>query len=119
AAYFVGLGAGRRKLFPDISPNKSVEGAAGGVVAGLGAGLICGAAFHGALPLATAGGGPCAVARILGGFWGFPVQREVGVKDGGGILPGHGGMLDRFDGLLFAMAVAYYALRWWPGAGYP
>ncbi len=117
AAYFVGLGAGRRKLFPGISPNKSVEGAAGGVVAGLGAGFVCGAAFHVALPIAAAVGGLCAVASILGDLWESTIKREVGVKDAGGILPGHGGMLDRFDGLLFAMVVAYYALRWWPGAG--
>lgn len=115
AAYFVGLGAGRRKLFPDISPNKSVEGAAGGIVAGLGAGLVCGAAFHVPLPMATAVGGLCAIASILGDLWESTIKREVGVKDAGGILPGHGGMLDRFDGLLFAMAVAYYAMRWWPG----
>jgi phosphatidate cytidylyltransferase len=116
AAYFVGLGAGRRKLFPGISPNKSVEGAAGGVVAGVIAGLVSGAAFHVALPMAAAVGGLCAVASILGDLWESAIKREAGVKDAGGVLPGHGGMLDRFDGLLFAMAVGYYAMRWWPGA---
>ncbi len=115
AAYFVGLGAGRRKLFPGISPNKSVEGAAGGVVAGVIAGLACGAVFHVPLPMAAAVGGLCAVASILGDLWESAIKREVGVKDAGGILPGHGGVLDRFDGLLFAMAVGYYAMRWWPG----
>jgi phosphatidate cytidylyltransferase len=114
AAYFVGLGAGRRKLFPGISPNKSVEGAAGGIVAAIVAGLACGAIFHVALPMAGLVAGLCAIASILGDLWESTIKREVGVKDAGGILPGHGGMLDRFDGLLFAMAIGYYAIRWWP-----
>jgi phosphatidate cytidylyltransferase len=116
AAYFVGPSAGRRKLLPHISPNKSVEGAAGGVAAGLFAGLICGGLFHLALPMAGAVGGVCAVASILGDLWESAIKREVGVKDAGTILPGHGGILDRFDGLLFAIVVGYFAIRWWPGS---
>lgn len=116
AAYFVGVGAGRRKLFPGVSPNKSVEGAAGGVVAGVIAALVSGAAFHIGLPMAAVVGGLCAVASILGDLWESAIKREAGVKDAGGVLPGHGGMLDRFDGLLFAMAVGYYVMLWWPGA---
>jgi phosphatidate cytidylyltransferase len=115
AAYFVGLSAGRRKLLPHVSPNKSVEGAAGGVAAGIFAGLICGGVFHLALPMAAAVGGVCAVASILGDLWESAIKREVGVKDAGGILPGHGGILDRFDGLLFAIVVGYFTIRWWPG----
>ncbi len=115
AAFFVGLAAGRRKLLPQVSPNKSVEGAAGGVAAGVLAGLICGGAFHVPLPMAAVVGGLCAVASILGDLWESAIKREVGVKDAGGILPGHGGILDRFDGLLFAMVVGYFAMRWWPG----
>lgn len=114
AAYFVGLAAGRRKLFPGVSPNKSIEGAVGGVAAGVLAGLTCGAAFHLTLPMAAVVGGLCAIASVLGDLWESAIKREVGVKDAGGILPGHGGMLDRFDGLLFAMAIAYYTMRWWP-----
>jgi phosphatidate cytidylyltransferase len=115
AAYFVGLGAGRRKLLPHVSPNKSVEGAVGGVAAGILAGVICAAAFHLALPMAATVGGLCAVASVLGDLWESAIKREVGVKDAGGLLPGHGGILDRFDGLLFAMVVGYLAMRWWPG----
>jgi phosphatidate cytidylyltransferase len=111
AAFFVGLAAGRRKLLPQVSPNKSVEGAAGGVAAGVLAGVICGGAFHIPLPMAAAVGGLCAVASILGDLWESAIKREVGVKDAGGILPGHGGILDRFDGLLFAMVVGYFAMR--------
>jgi len=115
AAFFVGLAAGRRKLLPQVSPKKSVEGAAGGVAAGVLAGVICGGAFHIPLPMAAAVGGFCAVASILGDLWESAIKREVGVKDAGGILPGHGGILDRFDGLLFAMVVGYFAMQWWPG----
>ncbi len=115
AAYFVGLGAGRRKLLPEVSPNKSVEGAGGGVAAGVFAGLACGAAFHLPLPMAASVGGLCAVASVLGDLWESAIKREAGVKDSGGVLPGHGGILDRFDGLLFAMAVGYFVIRWWPG----
>jgi len=115
AAYFVGLAAGRRKLLPRVSPNKSVEGAAGGVTAGILAGLICGGAFRVPLPMAAAVGGVCALVSVLGDLWESAIKREVGVKDAGGILPGHGGILDRFDGLLFAMVVGYFMMRWWPG----
>ena len=116
AAYFVGLAAGRRKLAPQVSPNKSLEGAMGGVAAGLAAGLICGWAFRVPLPTAAAIGGVCAIASVVGDLWESAIKREVGVKDAGRLLPGHGGFLDRFDGLLFAMAVGYYALRWWSAA---
>ncbi len=115
AAFFVGAAAGRRKLLPRVSPNKSVEGAAGGVAAGVLAGLICGGAFHLPLLMAAVVGGVCAVASVLGDLWESAIKREVGVKDAGGLLPGHGGILDRFDGLLFAMVVGYFAMRWWPG----
>lgn len=114
AAYFVGLGVGRRKLLPQVSPNKSVEGAVGGVTAGILAGVICSALFRVSLPMAAVVGGLCAVASVMGDLWESAIKREVGVKDAGGILPGHGGILDRFDGLLFAMAVGYFAIRWWP-----
>lgn len=113
-AYFVGLAAGRRKLLPQVSPNKSLEGAAGGVAAGIAAGLVVGAAFRFALPVAGTVGGLCAVASVLGDLWESAIKREAGVKDAGRVLPGHGGFLDRFDGLLFAMPVGYFALRWWP-----
>jgi len=113
-AYFVGLAAGRRKLLPQVSPNKSLEGALGGVAAGIVAGLVCGWAFRFTLPMAAAIGGLCAVSSVAGDLWESAIKREVGVKDAGRILPGHGGFLDRFDGLLFAMPVGYFALRWWP-----
>lgn len=115
AAYFVGLGAGRHKLVPLISPHKSVEGAVAGIVGGLAAGVIF-ARIVG-LPLLMAGtlGAVSALASVCGDLWESAIKREAGVKDSGWVLPGHGGMLDRFDGLLFAAATGYAVMRWWPG----
>jgi phosphatidate cytidylyltransferase len=121
AAYFVGLRLGRHKLLPRVSPHKSREGAVAGITAGVLAGLfmawVAAAVFHAALParLAAGIGGLCAAASIVGDLWESSIKREVGVKDAGWVLPGHGGMLDRFDGLLFAGVTGYAAMRWWLG----
>ena len=116
AAYFIGLAAGRHKLLPLVSPNKSLEGAAGGVLAGVAAGVLCGVVFRMPLSMTATVGGLCAGASIFGDLWESAIKREVGVKDAGRILPGHGGILDRFDGLLFAMVVGYVTMLWWPNA---
>ena len=115
AAYFVGLSVGRHKLLPRVSPHKSREGAAAGVAAGVLAGL--GVAWAAGMPpaIAVAVGGLCAGASIVGDLWESSIKREVGVKDAGWVLPGHGGMLDRFDGLLFAAVTGYAVMRWWLG----
>jgi phosphatidate cytidylyltransferase len=121
AAYFVGLRVGRHKLLPRVSPHKSREGAAAGIAAGVLAGLIIAwvgaAVFHTVLAAVGAAGvgGLCAAASIVGDLWESSIKREVGVKDAGSVLPGHGGMLDRFDGLLFAAVTGYAAMRWWLG----
>ena len=114
-AYFVGLSIGRHKLLPRVSPHKSREGAAAGVAAGVLAGLAF--AWAAAVPatVAVAVGGLCAGASIVGDLWESSIKREVGVKDAGWVLPGHGGMLDRFDGLLFAAVTGYAVMRWWLG----
>lgn len=114
-AYFVGLRIGRHKLLPRVSPHKSREGAVGGIVAGALTGLVF--AWGASLPvaLAVAVGGVCAGASIVGDLWESAIKREVGVKDAGWVLPGHGGMLDRFDGLLFAAVTGYAVMRWWLG----
>jgi len=116
AAYFVGQSAGRHKLAPLVSPRKSLEGAAAAVVAGAAVGLGFGWVFS--LPLAMCGavGALGALAGVGGDLWESAIKREVGVKDAGWVLPGHGGVLDRFDGLLFAATIAYMIMRWWPGA---
>jgi phosphatidate cytidylyltransferase len=111
-AYFVGSLIGSHKLAPRISPNKSWEGFI--------AGLMGTVAVWLALPLLIDGaprtefllviGVAVAVAAVSGDLFESRIKREVGVKDSGQLLPGHGGVLDRIDSLLLVSLVAYYAL---------
>lgn len=113
-AFFVGHAVGRRRLAPAISPGKSVEGAVGGLLGGvLGALLVRGLALP-ALPLAHALGlGVVAAAMgIVGDLDESLLKRWAGVKDSGTLFPGHGGMLDRLDSLLFAAPVLYYYFQY-------
>lgn len=110
AAYFVGRKFGKNKLIPAISPNKTIEGALGGLAASVVVGLLLGNYFFPETNLITLGVS-CAVAGILaqsGDFFESLIKRVAGAKDSGSLLPGHGGFLDRFDGILFALPVFYY-----------
>jgi phosphatidate cytidylyltransferase len=109
AAYFTGRALGRHKLAPAISPGKTVEGAVGGLAGGiLGALAVRGAGF--ALPVghAVVLGALVAIAAMAGDLVESLLKRWAGVKDSGALFPGHGGMLDRLDSLLFGGAVLYY-----------
>lgn len=113
AAYFVGGAIGGRKLWPAVSPNKTVSGAVGGVMA---AGMI--AILVGVLFIAPGGwyvyllfGVMSSVLGQLGDLIESAYKRSSGVKDSGHLLPGHGGMLDRVDSLLFAAPAALWILR--------
>ena len=115
SSYFAARILGRTKMSPVLSPNKTYEGLFGGVV--LAAGMAIGLSyiewfapldFRGALFLTG-------VAVALGPFGDLAVsmvKRQVGVKDMGSILPGHGGLLDRIDALLFIIPVAYFVFSW-------
>ena len=108
-AYFIGSRWGRRKLCPEISPGKTVEGALGG----LGGTLLVvgwlGSAFAGLqLEQALLLGCLIGVAAPVGDLVESRLKRYAGVKDSGAILPGHGGMLDRIDSLLFVVPVVYF-----------
>ena len=113
-AFYIGTFFGKRKLAPRISPKKTMEGSAGGIAASMAAGLIFSLIFFGSpgLALLTL---PCsfliAVAGQVGDLFESALKRASSVKDSGRILPGHGGMLDRIDGLLFAIPVLYAYLR--------
>lgn len=99
-AYFAGHRFGRRALAPRISPGKTWEGAAGGVLAALAWG-VCGALFFGgALGAWLALAALLAVAAILGDLLESTLKRCRGVKESGSIMPGHGGALDRIDSAL-------------------
>lgn len=109
AAYYSGRAFGKTKLAPEISPNKTVEGAIGGVT---GAILVAGLAKILFLPSLTwmdvfAFGLIAGVVGQLGDLVESAIKREAGVKDSGSLLPGHGGFLDRFDSLSLAVP-AYY-----------
>lgn len=113
AAYLVGSLWGRHKLAPVISPNKTVEGALAQVTASILAALLLGSwlledwkLFHLLMV-----GGLLGVVGQIGDLAESVLKRSVGVKDTGGLIPGHGGVLDRVDGLLFnAPALYYYAV---------
>lgn len=112
AAYFVGRAIGKRKLWPDISPNKTIEGSLGGVVFALIVGII----FYLLIPdLSTYISVATAliimlVASVFGQIGDLvesALKRHYSVKDSGNVLPGHGGILDRFDSLIFVMPILH------------
>jgi phosphatidate cytidylyltransferase len=109
-AYFVGSALGRHKLAPAISPGKSWEGLAGGVVGGILATLFARRFGLPAMSLAHAIGVGVAVtlAGTAGDLAESLMKRWAGVKDSGTLFPGHGGMLDRVDSLLLGAPVLYY-----------
>lgn len=111
-AYLVGVPWGRHKLSPAISPGKSVEGFAGGLAAAVLVGVIAGNAVGWPPARAGALGLLVALFAVAGDLWESAIKRSAGVKDSGALLPGHGGVLDRFDALLFGIPVGYYLLRW-------
>jgi phosphatidate cytidylyltransferase len=107
-AYFAGSHWGRRKLSPRISPNKTVEGLLGGIVAGVLTGLalalFAGASLH-ALPAVALAALLTVAAAVVGDLFESLLKRHAGAKDSGDLLPGHGGMLDRLDSVLAALPV--------------
>jgi phosphatidate cytidylyltransferase len=111
-AYIVGYWWGQRGFFTAISPNKTVEGALGGCVAGLLVSAIVGWYLGLALWQAVLLGALLVTAVTFGDLAESLLKRQVGTKDSGDLIPGHGGMLDRIDSLLFAGPVVYYFLIW-------
>ncbi len=107
-AYFSGRKFGRRKLAPTISPNKTIEGLLGGLIAavlvGVGFGMLAGAAGTqlGWVALAAL---LTAIASVIGDLVESLLKRQAGVKDSGAVIPGHGGVLDRIDSVLAALPV--------------
>jgi len=112
-AYFVGKYLGHRKLYPEVSPNKTWEGLAGGAIAAFAAAVALSNITH-ALQLRDWLVMALAVASFgnLGDLFESHLKRNFGVKDSGHLMPGHGGVLDRFDGLFLALPVflAYYKI---------
>lgn len=110
-AYLVGRSMGRTKLFPSVSPKKTVEGAVGGYIFSLGAAYFM-SKFETnlSLPQWLILASVIVLTGSLGDLIESKFKRAAGVKDSGAILPGHGGMLDRLDSLIFAAPFAYLTL---------
>ena len=113
-AYFVGSNFGKRKLYPAVSPNKSVEGGIGGVLGSILAVFICRVSFLPAIGILDAVGIGLLLGVVgqLGDLFESLLKRACGVKDSGQMIPGHGGLLDRLDSLLFAFPFVYYIARY-------
>jgi phosphatidate cytidylyltransferase len=107
-AYFAGRHFGKRKLAPRISPNKTVEGLLGGVACGLAVALAF-APFAGAtlrqLPAVALVAIVAVLFSVVGDLFESLLKRHVGAKDSGDLIPGHGGILDRIDGVIAALPV--------------
>ena len=142
-AFAVGRLLGRHRIAPRMSPNKTWEGAAGGLLASIGAALLVGVVFELALPdwhkaligsVSIPGpafylspviipvwqqaliGAVASVAAQVGDLFESALKRAANAKDSGSIMPGHGGILDRMDSILFALPAVYYMLM---AAGFP
>ena len=109
-AYFAGKAIGKHKLAPKLSPGKTIEGFVGGFIGAMAAGALfahwIGLTWTNGIVIGAISGliGP------LGDLFESGLKRELGLKDFGTIMPGHGGVLDRFDSLMFVAPVAYLYL---------
>ena len=112
ASLLVGSAMGRHQLAPSISPNKSWEGLIGGAVAAILVSVIVVHFIHPwTISKAALYGVVVAIVAPLGDLSQSMVKRHLGIKDMGRLLPGHGGVLDRFDGLLFVLPATYFVVK--------
>jgi len=114
AAFFIGRAWGRHPLAPAISPKKTWEGAIGGFAGAIASAFILAALLPG-IPVywhIVVLGVLIGVFAQLGDLSESMLKRSVGVKDSGSLIPGHGGLLDRLDSLLFTVVVVYYSVLW-------
>ena len=122
-AYFIGTFFGRHKLCPAISPKKTVEGLIGGIVVSVGSSVL-GAYLYQVLALGDSAYVSlwqiallallCAPLSVLGDLFASIIKRQSGVKDFGHIMPGHGGIMDRFDSMMFVLPVLYILVQYVP-----
>jgi phosphatidate cytidylyltransferase len=115
SAFFIGRAFGRTPLALSISPKKSVEGAVAGLVGAALFGPVLGIVFGVSTLLMAGYGLAIAAATILGDLVESLIKRQTGAKDSGVLIPGHGGLLDRMDSLLFCAPVAVLYLRAFAG----
>ena len=108
-AYFAGRTLGKNKLFPRVSPNKTIEGVIGGVVLSITVAVFYTSSLLPDVSIISAAflGGFIAIVSVVGDLVESLMKRAFDVKDSGKILPGHGGVIDRLDSLLFSFPVVY------------
>ena len=115
-AYLTGVMAGRHKLAPVLSPKKSVEGSVGGIVGSALAGALFGYYLDAVLGtgqltlLLAAVGGVGSVISQIGDLAASAVKRNYDIKDYGNLIPGHGGIMDRFDSVIFTAPITYFLI---------
>ena len=109
-AYYTGSAFGRHRLYPLVSPKKSIEGALGGLVGSLGGTFLAKFTFFPQLSFFDAVVTALVIGMVgqAGDLFESLLKRSFGVKDSGTIIPGHGGVLDRMDSILFAAPITYY-----------
>jgi len=116
-AYFVGRAWGRHKMAPTVSPGKTWEGAIGGLVGAIVAVIVLALLLDVDISYSKMVilGVLIAVFAQLGDLAESKLKRSVGVKEASNLIPGHGGILDRLDSIVFTGVVVYYCLRWFMG----
>lgn len=117
-AYCVGVLAGRHKMAPKLSPKKSIEGAVGGVMGTMLLTLLYGWVFREGMALSTAYvfilagiSGIGAIISMIGDLAASAIKRNYDIKDYGKLIPGHGGILDRFDSVIFTAPIVYFLAK--------
>ncbi len=117
-AYCTGVLIGKHKMSPHLSPKKSVEGAIGGIVGAAVLGIIYALIVQQPVVIYAVIGAAGALISIIGDLAASGIKRDKGIKDYGRLIPGHGGILDRFDSMLFTAPVIYFlALVFLPSTG--
>ena len=114
-AYLVGSAIGKHKFSPKVSPNKSVEGFVGGIVGAGFIGFLYGIVFKAYVPFS---GAYCAIIAavgaipaVIGDLAASAIKRDNGIKDYSNLIPGHGGVIDRIDSILFTAPIIYYLVE--------
>ncbi len=117
-AFYVGRAWGKKKMAPHISPGKTVEGGLGAVAGSAAGAFLSKLIFFPSLPLlhVLILGAAVGIVGQLGDLWESLLKRSARVKDSGALIPGHGGLLDRIDSVLFAAPLVYY-YAWAMGGG--
>jgi phosphatidate cytidylyltransferase len=116
-AYFIGRKFGKHKLAPKVSPGKTIECSLGGFFTAIAVGFALGGLMHLPWMFITASAPAIGILAQLGDLSKSAIKREIGIKDFGDLIPGHGGVLDRFDSLIFTAPATYWLILLWNGIG--